>query len=70
MKMNQYEARAALEAYLTDTVMDNQIEAAERAAAEEREWEAATLEALRTMDHDDPCYSDLYKDLYGVRPRW
>lgn len=26
--------------------------------------------ALQEMDPSDPNYSDIYKDVYGVRPRW
>ena len=26
--------------------------------------------SLLAMDGSDPEYSDIYKDLYGVRPRW
>lgn len=40
--------------------------------AERREAQhlADLLEVLRSMDRSDPLYSDLYKDIYGVRPRW
>lgn len=45
----------------------------ETAAAYEREMaeaaaEAAAWEALRRMDPRDPLYSDVYKDVHGVRP--
>lgn len=35
----------------------------ERIDRELREW-------LRTADHSDPEYSDIFKDVYGFRPRW
>ena len=47
---------------------------AEAAALEASIIEAARLDELwkelQTMDRNDPLYSDLYKDVYGVRPRW
>lgn len=35
----------------------------ERIDRELREW-------LRTADPSDPEYSDIFKDVYGFRPRW
>jgi hypothetical protein len=41
-----------------------------RQRAEEEE-EAKRLAFLRDpANYDDPIYSDIYKDVYGVRPRW
>lgn len=34
------------------------------------EIERMLLEWLATADRNDPEYSDIYKDVYGVRPRW
>lgn len=36
----------------------------------EREIEKELLRALSTMDRNDPEYSDIYKEVFGVRPRW
>lgn len=47
---------------------------AELAAIEAERREAQQLyelwQVLQTMERSDPLYSDLYKDVYGVRPRW
>lgn len=32
--------------------------------------ERELLKWLATADRNDPEYSDIYKDVYGVRPRW
>lgn len=36
----------------------------------EAEWERETIEWLNTHDITDPDYSDIFKDIYGIRPRW
>ena len=41
----------------------------EKQAEHERETERELIEWLRTMSPDSPEYSDVYKDVYGVRPR-
>lgn len=43
-----------------------------REEIEREEWEIATRKALERAlaDEDWDLYSDLYKDLHGVRPRW
>jgi hypothetical protein len=43
-----------------------------REEIEREEWENSTRKALeRALANEDwDLYSDLYKDLYGVRPRW
>lgn len=61
-------ARAAYAEYLEEMLTDE--DPREFAETLQREWEDRTMEVLQTMDRDDPTYSDLYKDLYGVRPRW
>lgn len=41
--------------------------------AERRRWEEAVQRAHRWLaEHDfsDAEYSDIYKDVHGVRPRW
>ena len=43
-----------------------------REEIEREEWEISARKALeRALANEDwDLYSDLYKDLYGVRPRW
>lgn len=43
-----------------------------REEIERDEWENSTRKALeRALANEDwDLYSDLYKDLYGIRPRW
>jgi hypothetical protein len=43
-----------------------------REEIEREEWEIATRKALERAlaDEDWDLYSDLFKDLHGVRPRW
>lgn len=43
-----------------------------REEMEREEWEIATYKAIqRAYEEEDwDLYSDLYKDLYGIRPRW
>ena len=43
-----------------------------REEKEREEWEIATRKALERAlaDEDWDLYSDLFKDLHGVRPRW
>lgn len=38
--------------------------------AEHPTWMADAMEYLNTHDITDELYSDIYKDVYGVRPRW
>ena len=45
------------------------IETYKREVREERAYREA-VEWLRTHDASDELYSDIYKDVYGVRPRW
>lgn len=41
------------------------------AEKQDMEWEAWATEWLANPENwDDPCYSDIFKDVYGVRPRW
>lgn len=47
------------------------IEAAEEEAAREDEILRENMEWLRDpANWDSEIYSDIYKDVYGVRPRW
>jgi hypothetical protein len=43
-----------------------------REEIEREEWEISARKALERAlaDEDWDLYSDLYKDLHGVRPRW
>lgn len=43
-----------------------------REEIEREEWEISTRKALARAlaDEDWDLYSDLFKDLHGVRPRW
>ena len=63
-------------------LMDNEglslVEAAYCVQAEEEQWEREGWELIHRMDADAAAgkevdwsfYSDVYKDLTGVRPRW
>lgn len=42
----------------------------ERREAHAAEVEKKLTDLLRTMSPSDPEYSDIYKDVYGVRPRF
>ena len=42
---------------------------AKRREAHAAEVERELADLLRTMSPSDPEYSDIYKDVYGVRPR-
>lgn len=61
---------------VTLTATQSTIDAykAELAEMERERREAEQLHelwlVLQTMERSDPLYSDLYKDVYGVRPRW
>lgn len=68
---------AAIEvALLWDELLAEAAEAAEEAKRLEREawcYEMAMLDELAEEAHrtgDWSVYSDVYKDIYGVRPRW
>lgn len=43
-----------------------------REEIEREEWEKATRKAIQTAreNGDWDLYSDLFKDLHGIRPRW
>lgn len=43
---------------------------AERHEAHAAEVERELADLLRSMSPSDPEYSDIYKDVYGVRPRF
>lgn len=76
--------RSALSEYYTDLFeLEAENCAAEKAAAEATlhhfdedelaKWKDIEDEAqrfLRNLDPSDPIYSDVYKDVYGVRPHW
>ena len=69
--MKTIEIATGITATLTE---DSYEEYMAEIAAMEAERKAAEAEhelwlTLRSMDRNDPLYSDLYKDLYGFRPR-
>ena len=53
---------------ITLTATQHTIDAYER-EKREAEAEAELIHWLATGDPHDECYSDVYKDVYGVRPR-
>lgn len=54
-----------------ELVNDPMQEAAEEEAAMEDEILRRNMEWLEDpANHDSEIYSDIYKDVYGVRPRW
>jgi hypothetical protein len=57
---------------VTFTLCHPQTVALLREEMEREEWEIATRKALARAlaDEDWDLYSDLYKDLHGIRPRW
>ena len=47
------------------------IEACEKVREEEEAWRKDTFEWLNDpKNQESEIYSDVYKDFYGVRPRW
>lgn len=58
--------------YLQEVENDLRIEAEIEAEVERIAWEDEIREALiKAADMgDEDLYSDLYKDLYGIRPKW
>lgn len=57
---------------VTFTLCNPQTIALIREEIEREEWERSTWEAIQraSANEDWDLYSDLYKDLYGIRPRW
>lgn len=51
-------------------VLSNRTLSALRREQEEDRRELELRLSLLAMDGSDPEYSDIYKDLYGVRPHW
>ena len=62
MVMAEIEAKEMAIAEAMDAALAAMIEAEEQHRRE-------LWEVLQTMDRSDPLYSDLYKDVYGFRPR-
>ena len=54
---------------VTLTLTATTAETLRREIAEDRA-ERELYEVLRAMKPGDPNYSDIYKEVYGVRPRW
>ena len=47
------------------------VDACEQVAIEEKKWAEETFDWLHDpKNFDSENYSDIYKDFYGVRPRW
>lgn len=72
---------AEMDMMRNDDIIIAQLEEAERRAhywdyenaydPEYEAWEAETIAWLRDpKNFDDINYSDIFKELYGVRPRW
>ena len=54
---------------ITLTATDATIAQYERECADIA-WEREAIAWLNSHSMDDPDYSDIFKDVYGVRPRW
>lgn len=54
---------------VTATLTDRAARAYERELREEQAHREL-LQWLAAHDKSDELYSDIYKDVYGVRPRW
>lgn len=69
--MKAYTVAEEMEMMFDELMNDPMIEAAEAEAAREDEILRQNLEWLADpANRDSEIYSDIYKDVYGVRPRW
>lgn len=69
--MKAYTVAEEMEMMFNELMNDPMIEAAEAEAAREDEILRQNLEWLADpANRDSEIYSDIYKDVYGVRPRW
>lgn len=69
--MKAYTVAEEMEMMFNELMNDPMIEAAEAEAAQEDEILRQNLEWLADpANRDSEIYSDIYKDVYGVRPRW
>ena len=69
--MKAYTVREEMEILFDEMVIAPEIEAAEEERMKEEEIFAANREWLADpANWDSEIYSDIYKDVYGVRPRW
>ena len=69
--MKAYTVAEEMEMMFDELMNDPMIEAAEAEAALEDEILRQNLEWLADpANRDSEIYSDIYKDVYGVRPRW
>jgi hypothetical protein len=69
--MKVYTVREEMEMMFDELVISPAIEAMEEERAKEEELLNANLEWLANpANWDSEIYSDIYKDVYGVRPRW
>ena len=69
--MKAYTVAEEMEMLFDELVTDPMVEAAEAEAALEDEILQQNREWLADpANRDSEIYSDIYKDVYGVRPRW
>lgn len=69
--MKAWTVAEEMEMLFNELVNDPMIEAAEAEAALEDEILQQNLEWLADpANRNSEIYSDIYKDVYGVRPRW
>lgn len=71
MMMKAWTVAEEMAMMFDELVIAPAIEAAEAEAAREDEILRQNLEWLADpANHNSEIYSDIYKDVYGVRPRW
>lgn len=69
--MKAYTVREEMEILFDEMVIAPEIEAVEEERMKEEELLNANLEWLADpANRNSEIYSDIYKDVYGVRPRW
>lgn len=69
--MKVYTVREEMEILFDEMVIAPEIEAMEEERMMEEELLAVNLEWLADpANRDSEIYSDIYKDVYGIRPRW
>lgn len=69
--MKAYTVQEEMVMMFDELVISPALEAAEAKAAMEEEILRQNLEWLANpANWDSEIYSDIYKDVYGVRPRW
>jgi hypothetical protein len=69
--MKAYTVQEEMELMFDEMVIAPALEVMEEERAKEEELLAANREWLANpANWDSEIYSDIYKDVYGVRPRW